>query len=502
MLENSIRAVNSNDGGYDSHDVLLAFCHDGVLKGGVLKTIYTDEETRVVKQFVDELSPNLDIYARSWSSQNPVMEVVSSGYGYGHSITITIPSSAQIWFRFGNRSFYIGEENSHSSGMPNFNGVGEIDESGNYTVTIGHNQAIIYDINTRSFNWLNNSVIEPYKPGIALVAFSHNGELKGGIFFEFYQWLRSNKMESQINTINDRIGKIEGSVNFDPQDNPLYSYRGEKIDLNPHIYYTEALFSLNKKSSPVVPTGAPQGFDIYNDVICQFYGNDCVILYEYGTGNAINGWNAPTEHSDTAQFSNEFYDSADEFPLIYTTADTNPARVLVFRIDRVNAPQLIRTYSFPLDKTGYYAGHAMDFDTNICYQVGYTENSYHLNDSGKNDMIVTMWDMNKCTADGDGNLVPTLIKSFTLPFMITVQGQKFFNGKLYLLSSHWADADTIIYGVDCVRERICTVIDEFPDNVKRHESEDICFRRNPSSGAYELHVLTTYGETMWKIVQK
>jgi hypothetical protein len=309
-------------------------------------------------------------------------------------------------------------------------------------------------------------------------------------------------MESQINTINDRIGKIEGSVNFDPQDNPLYSYRGEKIDLNPHIYYTEALFSLNKKSSPVVPTGAPQGFDIYNDVICQFYGNDCVILYEYGTGNAINGWNAPTEHSDTAQFSNEFYDSADEFPLIYTTADTNPARVLVFRIDRVNAPQLIRTYSFPLDKTGYYAGHAMDFDTNICYQVGYTENSYHLNDSGKNDMIVTMWDMNKCTADGDGNLVPTLIKSFTLPFMITVQGQKFFNGKLYLLSSHWVDADTIIYGVDCVRERICTVIDEFPDNVKRHESEDICFRRNPSSGAYELHVLTTYGETMWKIVQK
>jgi hypothetical protein len=203
------------------------------------------------------------------------------------------------------------------------------------------------------------------------------------------------------------------------------------------------------------------------------YSDNKIILANYPSRTLIATLDITSGHGDTMDFSNEFYDSNDEFPLAYITADTNPATVYVVRITR-SATTLIRTLYFDdITKTGYYSGHCIDPNTNILYMVGYLQNSY--TEATDNKMIVSSWDLNNLTDNEDDTYTPEYIESFNVPFMKTVQGQKFFDNKLWLLSSPSGTFNTVIYIVDPFKKKIVTTMSNFPTDLKNTECEDISF---------------------------
>jgi hypothetical protein len=264
---------------------------------------------------------------------------------------------------------------------------------------------------------------------------------------------------------------------------PNYRYYGETLSFVRNGYNIKQLFAV-----PAVPSGATtrQGFAIFNGVLFQFFGNNKVSLINMETSDTITTLDVVSEHGDTADFSNDYYNQDDEFPLLYVTADTTPAKVYVNRITRESAT-LIRTLYFPdTAKTGYYAGHCLDAEANILYIVGYTNSSYDTDD-GTNKMIVSSWDVTKLTENQDGTFTPSFIELFNTDFISTVQGQSVLNHRLFLLSSRVTSPhETTIFVVDPSKHIISTVISNFPNDIKNVECEGVGFAVSSDGNRYDL----------------
>jgi hypothetical protein len=112
----------------------------------------------------------------------------------------------------------------------------------------------------------------------------------------------------------------------------------------------------------------------------------------------------------------------------------------------------------------------------IIYTIGYTENSYST-DSGSNRMIFGKWDLSDMTNNGDNTYTPAFVESFTTPFIKTLQGPCYYNGLLYVVSSHYENTDTKIYVIDPARKEIRNVLTDFPSGIKTRESEGIFFAK-------------------------
>lgn len=194
-----------------------------------------------------------------------------------------------------------------------------------------------------------------------------------------------------------------------------------------------------------------QGFDIHNGIIFQFMGSSNVsnrmATINAGTSAIINN-NIPatSEHGDSASFSNQFYSVGDEYPLLYVTSDTNPAKVYINRVTTASS-NLIKTLSFPLNKTGYYAAACCDFPQKILYMVGYSEQNYQTDDGGNNKTVISKWDLLNLTDNGDNTYTPAFISSIERPFIYVMQGQQFHDGMLWI-SSGASNTRGYIYALD------------------------------------------------------
>ena len=188
-----------------------------------------------------------------------------------------------------------------------------------------------------------------------------------------------------------------------------------------------------------------QGFDIYNGTIFQFIANltntsDRMATINANTSSIINSnVSAVAGHGNSASFSSEFYSESDDFPLLYVSpdmsviSDTEPTLVYVNRVT-TGSSQLVKTYKFPLDKTGYYAGLCLDEENQIMYMLGYSEYNYSTDDSGNNKTVISKWDMSSLTNNGDGTYTPTFISSYERPFIYTMQGLQYHDEMLWVAS--------------------------------------------------------------------
>ncbi len=228
-------------------------------------------------------------------------------------------------------------------------------------------------------------------------------------------------------------------------------------------------------SAPVVTGESFQDFAVSNGVLFQAYSGDTggIKLIDFSTGELIATLVPTKGHANSLTFSDEYYAQGDEFPLLYSSANTNPATVYVNRVTR-SAATLVKTLTFPLDKTGYYAGHVLDNVNKILYQVGYTENSYYENPNGTNYLVVSAWDLRHLTDNG-GSYTPAFIGSFELPFFTTIQGATFFDGKIVVISSHYSNAQTKILFIDVGSKRISTIMQDFPTTIGAAECEGVDF---------------------------
>lgn len=254
-----------------------------------------------------------------------------------------------------------------------------------------------------------------------------------------------------------------------------YTVNGDAIETKPTKYFMEST-NIQPTSYSSLSAGAFQGLGYNNGVLFQFYSDDVVELLDFNTGSVIADLTVGTGHGNTIGFLNSYYSVSDEFPTaIVSDSQSSPVAYHV-RITRSSAT-ILKTIKFSAEQAGYYANVMVDALNDILYTVGYTENSYTDNTSGNNKMIFAKWDWSNLTVNGDSSVTPQFIESFTTPFMTTMQGPTFYNGKLYVVSSKASssNADTKVYVVDPIGKRICSVLTNFVDNIKNIETENICF---------------------------
>lgn len=295
-----------------------------------------------------------------------------------------------------------------------------------------------------------------------------------------------------IGEIDEKVDNLQSEID-DISTTANYFYEGEALDVKKHGFDVTHLYQVGQDG--VEKTH--QGMAVNNGVLFQLCSNDSVKLYNFETGEFITALDIVSDHGDVIDFSNEKYDNNDEFNIAYITADLTPCKVYKSRITRTETT-LLKTYLFPLAQSGYYAGHCGDYDNNIMYIVGYTNTSYRIDD-GTNKMIVSVWDLSNETQNQDGTYTPTFIKSFTIPFIETVQGQRYFNGKLVLESSDWADRNTTIYIVDPAKECVVSKISDFPSTIKDMECEAVEFIENGNK--YDM-IISTVDRNYYRITFK
>ena len=181
-----------------------------------------------------------------------------------------------------------------------------------------------------------------------------------------------------------------------------------------------------------------QGMDIYNNVLFQFRGstsdtsiNNKVCLYDWSDSSSIYAnMQIDSGHGNAVAFSNTFYNQSDEFPIIYC-GDWDEPIVHVNRISRSTATHL---YDIVMDvaDTGYHPNPCIDFDNEIMYMVGYTQDT--TTSSTNNLIVISKWDLSNLTDNGDNTFTPALISKFTREFIYVLQDLKFNDGYIWITS--------------------------------------------------------------------
>lgn len=286
-----------------------------------------------------------------------------------------------------------------------------------------------------------------------------------------------NNIDDEIRSINEAISGITSGNNLDD----LYD-----INLNQYDFLSSWFCGADNPSQL-----GTQGFAIYDDYIVQLHGNVSEIrIYQISTGTRVSildSSNLNIGHGDCIQISDTKYNENDLFPIIYITKDSTPAVVQTIRISDLSTVEKLKTYTFGnASEIGYYAGHVCDFKNNILYQIGYKENSY--TSPTDNSMIVTVYDMTQETLISDNNYSLQLIDSWTLPFIYTCQGQKFFDNKIIIVSSYnIAYQENRIYIIDPVRKSIVKYYNKFDSpGITNYEMEDIDFVLDSTTKKYKL----------------
>lgn len=254
-----------------------------------------------------------------------------------------------------------------------------------------------------------------------------------------------------------------------------YYYDGERLPINTGRYNIIDTFiaPLNLTNVDVGNAQSFQGFTYYNEIIFQMYSDNALVLIDYNTNEILAKLETETLHSNVIAFTNSFYDVNDEFP-IAIVADGVSNKAFKIRIQRTGVTTL-QSIVFPVQSCGNFVSTMIDNLNGVIYTVGYTENSYHEDPNGTNKMIFAKWDLLDMTDNGDGTFTPAFIDSFNTPFILTIQGPCYYNGLLYVVSSHWANSSTLIYVIDPDGRRIRNIISDFPSAIKAHEAEGICF---------------------------
>lgn len=228
--------------------------------------------------------------------------------------------------------------------------------------------------------------------------------------------------------------RVSGEILTSAYDATGQEIYDNTVDYDSYTY--DSMYTLSTLSSHT------QGFDIYGGVICAFRADDKMYLFNLSDGSTItSNISAVSSHGDSASFGNEFYDPADEFPLIYVTSDKTPAEIYVNRITR-SSSTLIRTLKFPAT-AGYYGAASVDSANNNIYILSYKEQNYTSDNSGANKTVVSKWDLSNLTDNGDGTYTPEFISQYERPFIYVMQGLTFHDNMIWIASGYGSVASHI-----------------------------------------------------------
>lgn len=273
-----------------------------------------------------------------------------------------------------------------------------------------------------------------------------------------------------------------------------YNYQGVNLDLQYKHGYTYT-------ASTPIPTDyrGMQGFATYGNYIVQLYSNGKIALFNItnNTLEATIGGVSAIGHGDSCQFSNEFYDENDMFPLMYVSTDSQGVQEMsVIRISNTTTATRVKKYQFS-SEDGYYCGQSVDFENGIVYNFGYKLDSFY--DSTGNSTIVSVYNLNKETPLGNNVYELELMERYEIPFIYCIQGQTFLNGKCWLCSSYRSDIQRSNIVVFDPASK--TIVADFPSLPipLRGEIEGISFVPNSTTGKYYAIVAVNGDPNYWKL---
>lgn len=187
------------------------------------------------------------------------------------------------------------------------------------------------------------------------------------------------------------------------------------------------------------------GFDVYGNKLFNIRADSQICIFNLSTETLLERVSVSAGHGDSASFSNEKYDSADLYPLLYVTTDYTPAEVRVVRIMN-GSTSVVKKLVFP-SSVGYYGGGVYDFANGLCYILAYKEQDYLSSQSGANKTIVTIWDLTDLTDNGDDTFTPAYVDGYERDFIYCMQGMQFHDGYIWIASGFNQGTNQYVYAM-------------------------------------------------------
>ena len=255
-------------------------------------------------------------------------------------------------------------------------------------------------------------------------------------------------------------GLIDGHAN---------QYFGEKI---PSLVNS---FDFVKVLRMTYTSDSAQDIDIFNGYLfVAFSGSNSIKVYSLEDKKLKATMPVDVQHGTGMQFSNDYYDAGDDFPLLYV-GGWNTNIINVVRITKSNdtwSASIIKKLVIPTNE-GYYFAPSIDVQNNIMYCYGYKNNDNHSYDNNK--MRLIKCDLSNLTDNEDDTFTPEIIDRIETPYMGIMQGRKYYNGRLYVgFANTGSPFDSRLVSIDVETGQTKADIDMTA--VTTSENEGVCYQ--------------------------
>lgn len=266
---------------------------------------------------------------------------------------------------------------------------------------------------------------------------------------------------------NDKLFGLFGEESDEPT---AYSYTGEKVPSKVNGFNSKKVFTMT------YPEGGStsQDIEIFGDyMFVAFTGTECIQIYSLTSKTAVGVVYVDVSHGSGMQFSGEYYEDGDTFPLLYVGGWTDN-KVNVIRITNTDgawAATIVRTLVIPTEN-GYYPAPSVDAEHNVLYCYGYKQTHIQKQD---NCMMLSKFDLNRLTDNGDGTYTPARLSVIEAPYLGVMQGRKYYQGRLYVgFSNTGSPHNSRLVVVDASTGDVKTDIDM--TGVTTSENEGVCYQ--------------------------
>lgn len=136
-------------------------------------------------------------------------------------------------------------------------------------------------------------------------------------------------------------------------------------------------------------------------------------------------------HANSVQFSNEFYDPTDRFPLLYvSTYNLTPNYTRVYRMTTTTAT-LIRSILMSTTEDGYCIESCIDSENGYLYTIGYKEDN-PVTETAGNVIVITKRDLNNLVDNGsDIYTAPLLSRIECNYWLYRAQACTYYDGYIW-----------------------------------------------------------------------
>lgn len=288
--------------------------------------------------------------------------------------------------------------------------------------------------------------------------------------------VRSLKGENHISAETGTIAECEyiakpqniiGQAAKIPVGVRKYPYYGDKVNIQNHIG-VEYLFTLTDQH-PMIQDGVNrtrQGATVYGDYLFVAYnGMETLDVVDMRTGLCVctitlNETYQTNYHCNNINFGWERYDSADEFPLLYISANHVDGICVVYRVQREGTTftaTLVQTIGIPplVEGGGTNTRFCLiDPDNKYLYVEGHTTGSTSA--APDNYHRFCRYELPKLS-DGDVNItLSDMIDYFDIPSVTAYQGSITMMGRTYQVYGWGSSSD--FQQIDLWEKRLATYI--------------------------------------------